>query len=550
MKRSIARTSAWAGIIILLCGWPHLSYSAETVRTEAVITYRIPEGVYINAGTDAGLRQGLTGSMVLEDGRTLVFEVMQAARKTALLQLDGAGENLLGSLQARPVELVFDAAPPSGKAVVPATAATGADEAFVPLLAPPRSAPEISPTKNITHGSVGVRQTWQGGTDNQLDYSVTRLYTSGNIDRLFGTAWSFIWSGNARYRTGDGYSYHPEYNKLQPLIYSTMLQHPLAGNGFVRMGRFLPFELPGVGYLDGGQVELDTIGRWSLGVAGGLKPDRVNLDFSANEPTVAGYATFEAGERSASYFSGTAGLLGALYKGEADRLAILFDQRARIGPKFDLYSTAEIDFGVANTTNSQTQLSRFDLVASSRLHGLLTLRAGADHWQRLDSQAQRDLLPYAGDQLFDDGYWRYWVGAQHDLPWRLNLNEEIAYIVSDSTDDAMRWRIGLTHSRILGWTFSSLSATLYNLEAQDFGGYGGLLNAYLPFWNSRLSIRPSASLRWLDPDNGADGLSVTYYAVHLDARVYKRWTLSGGLTSTSGDSADALLFDLGLRYSW
>jgi len=548
MKRTLpAKTWVKVGMQLLLSGWVCAAGAAETQRTAANITYRIPEGVYINAGTDQGLRQGLVGSMVLEDGRTLVFEVMQAARNTALLRLDGAGSSLVGSLQARPVELVFEAAAPPEEKAKP----SGKDEPFVPLLAPARRAPEVAPTQNISHGNVGVRQTYQGGTDNQQDYAVTRIYTSGNIDRLFGSAWSFNWSGNARYRMGDGYRSHPEFETVQPLIYSAMLQHPLAGDGFVRMGRFLPLELPGIGYLDGAQAEVETTGRWRFGAVGGLKPKRIDLDVSGDEPTVAGYATFEAGRRNSAYYSGTAGLLGALYKGEADRLAVLFDQRAGFGPRFNLFSTAEFDFDVANTTNSQTQLSRLDLVATSRLHSLLTLRAGADHWQRTDSQAQRDLLPFiVNDQLFDDGYWRYWIGAQHDLPWRLNLNEEVAYTVSDATDDAMRWRIGLTRSSLFGWTFANLGATLYNLEAQDASGYGGLLRAYLPFWDGRLAIRPSASLRWLDPDNGGDGLSVTYYAIHLDGRISRHWTLTGGLTSTSGDGADALLFDLGLRYSW
>jgi hypothetical protein len=154
------------------------------------------------------------------------------------------------------------------------------------------------------------------------------------------------------------------------------------------------------------------------------------------------------------------------------------------------------------------------------------------------------------DALFDDGFWRYWVGARHDLSWNLNLNEELAYIVSDATEDAMRWRVGLTRTGLFGWTSANIGATLYNLEAQDAAGYGGLLRAYLPFWDARIAIRPSASLRWLDPANGGEGLTVTYFSLYGDARLYKAWTLTGGLTSTGGDGADALLFDLGLRYSW
>jgi len=397
---------------------------------------------------------------------------------------------------------------------------------------------------------VGIRQTYQGATDNQLDYASTRIYTSGNIDRLFGSAWSFVWSGNARYRTGEGYEKHPEYETLQPLIYSTYFQHPLSGEGFARAGRFIPLELPGIGYIDGAQVEVDQVGRWSFGAVGGLKPKRVNLELSGDEPTAAGYATFEGGTRGSAYYSGTAGLLGSLYKGEADRLAILLDQRIGFGPRFDLYSTAEVDFDASNTTNSQTQLTRLDVVATSRLHSLLTLRAGVGHWQRTDTLAQRDEFEYVNDSLFDDGFWRYWIGARHNLPWKLNLNEEVAYTISDATDDAIRWRAGLTRSDLFGWTASSVGATVYNLEAQDTSGYGGLLRAYLPFWNGRLALSPSASMRWLDPDDGGDGLTVTYYTIHFDGRITKAWTLSGGLTTTTGDGADATLFDLGLRYKW
>lgn len=550
IKRRTPAIGIWVGALLLLSGGLCLSHASETRRTQANITYRIPEGVYVNTGTDQGLRQGMIGAMVLEDGRTLAFEVVHAARNTALLRLEGVGGSLVSSLQVRSIELVFDAAPEDKEKLEPTTKTEASAEPFVPLLAPIKRPADYRPTQNISHGNVGIRQTYQGATDNQLDYAVTRLYTSGNIDRLFGTAWSFVWSGNARYRTGDGYRYHTEYNKLQPLVYTTLFQHPLAGDGFVRLGRFLPLELPGIGYIDGGQIEVDTIGRWSFGVVGGLKPKRVNLELSGDEPTAAGYATFEAGTRGAAYYSGTAGLLGSLYKGEADRVAALFDQRASFGTRFDLYSTAEVDFGVANTTNSQTQLSRFDLVLSSRLHSLLTLRAGAGHWQRTDTLSQRDQFLYVDDALFDDGYWRYWVGARHNLPWQLDLNEELAYTVSDTTDDALRWRVGLTRSSLFGWTFASLGATLYNLEAQGAAGYGGLLRAYLPFWNGRLAVSPSASMRWLDPENGGEGLTVTYYTIHLDGRITKAWTLSGGVTSTSGIGADALLLDLGLRYSW
>jgi len=542
---------ARAGILLFTCLCMCFPSTGETVRTRANITYRIPEGVYVNVGTEAGLQQGLSGSMVLEDGRTLVFEVVSTASHTALLRLQGSGSFLTGSLQARPVELVFSSKSKQDQPASSVATESLEDEPFVPLLAPTRRLVEIAPTQNLSRGNVGIQQAWQGGTDNQLDYAVTRLYSSGNIDRLFGSGMSLVWSGNIRYRTGDGYARHEFFQQPQVLIYSAYMQHPLTGDGFGRAGRFLPIELPGIGYLDGGQLEIDPGRQWRFGLAAGLKPNRITLDVSSDEPTIAGYTTFEAGRIGSAYYSGTAGLLGALYQGEFDRAVILFDQRAGLGPRLDLLSTLEYDFGVANTTNSQNQLTRLDLQVSSRLHSLLTLRAGADHWQRVDTQATRDLLPFAiNDELFDSGFWRYWVGGRHELPWNLDLNEELAYIVSDATDDAVRWRLGLTRMGLFDWRFANIGATVYNLETQGASGYGGLLRAYLPMWNGRLSARPSLSSRWLDPSNGGDGLSVTYFALHGDWQITQAWMITGGLTITRGDGSEASLIDLGLRYAW
>ncbi len=527
---------------------------AATQRTDARITYSIPEGVYVDVGTDNGLSQGGKGTLVFGDGRSLVFEVVQAASKTALLRLEGLGAELVGDLRTLPVELVFQSAEKTDGPPAAEEGARSGGEAetapFVPLLSPAKQAVQAPRSENVSHGNVGIRQDFLTGTENELDRMGTRLYSSGSIDRLFGSGWSFNWSGSARYRTGDGYREHPEYETVQPLIYGAMLQQTFDSGSFIRLGRFLPLELPGVGYIDGVQLETDPGNHWRFGVVGGLKPSRVNLEATVAEPTITGYATFEAGARGASYYSGTAGLLSSLFKGEPDRLAVLFDQRASLGTRFDLFSTAAIDFGTANTTNSQTQLSSFDLTGSYKLHRNHTLRAGADHWQRTDTFAERDQLRIIDDRLFDDGYWRYWIGGLHRLPLGLSLNEEVAYTVADELDDAMRWRVGLTRTGLFQWPTASAAATVYNLEAMDGSGYGGLLSAYLPFWDSRFSVRPSASIRWIEPENGASELSVSYYALYLDVRLTKAWLLTGGLTQTQGDGADSTLLDLGLRYSW
>lgn len=529
--------------------------AAESRQIPAHITYQIEEGVYIDVGKEEGLTKGLKGQLVLEDGRTSPFEVVESTHASALLHLEGVDAFLGTELENLVVELVFQAV---DRDIAPSRQREGstgrsgeptATQPFVPLLAPSAQAPSVAPHRNVGHGNLGANQSVLTGSDGQ-DRMMTRLYSSGGIDRLFGRRWSLNWSGNVRYRTGDGYRRHAEYETLQPLIYSVTLEHPLTGDGFVRLGRFLPFELPGVGYLDGGQMEIDTGGRWHFGAMAGLKPERIGLKLSVDEPTVVGYATFEAGKRSKNYYSGTAGLLGSLYQGEANRLALLFDQRVRLASRFDLFSTMQFDFGVADTTNSANQLSRLDLNASYRLSRNHTLRAGADHWERADTPVERDRLEIINDDLFDAGYWRYWVGARHRLPWNLRLNEELAYVTSEATDNDVRWRVGLTRTGLFGWQSANVAATVYNLKSSGSSGAGWLLSSYLPFFDGRYALRPVASMRWLDRDDGGDSLDVSYYAIYIDARFSKTWLVTGGFTQTVGDGAESTLFNLGLRYSW
>lgn len=541
--------------VVLMMMQPFCANAAETRRIPTHITYRVEEGVYVDAGTEQGLQKGIRGQLIIDDGGTYVFEVLQSAGSSALLRLDGHGEWLVGKLEIQPADLVFEPVDSVDDAVGQERqkergATVGQAEPFVPLLAPQQRLAEVSQSASISHGNLGFSLSMQTGTESGQDRMMTRVYSSGNIDRLFGSGWSLNWSGNARYRSGDGYRDHAEYETMQPLVYSAMLQHPLAGTGFVRLGRFLPYELPGVGYLDGAQLEIDAGRACQLGVMGGLKPDRINLDASPDEPTVVGYVTLEAGTRGAAYYSGTGGILASQYKGEANRLALLLDQRIALGSRFDLLSTAEYDFGIADTTNSATQLSRLDLTASYRIFHDHALRAGASHWERADTPVERDRLEIVDEALFDDGYWRYWIGARHRLPWKLRLNEEVAYTVSDASEDAVRWRAGLTRTDLFGWSSANIQATVYNLEAMDSSGMGWLLSSYLPFVEGRYALRPVASMRWLDPDGGGDGFSVSYYALYLDARLAEAWLLTGGVTQTLGDGADSLMIDAGLRYSW
>ncbi len=542
-------------MIFLAC--PLRPAQAEEIVISATVTYEISEGVYVDKGTEQGLKQGCTGTLRLSDGRVLEFEVLHAVKQSSLLRLANRSATQ-NRLAGEPVEMVFQTDTAAQKGMQDANEpgngrkpAASLDGDFVPLLAPPSWVMGLPRADNIFHGQVNIRHILQRDNEYGLDYSVSHLGSSGSLERIEGSPWGFEWSGDVAYRDGDAYRSNPDYQDPQLYLYMASFQRPIDGDGFLRFGRFLPRELPGIGYVDGFQGQIRQSDHVRIGAIAGFKPNRRDLAFSADEPLFATYATFETGERTRKYYMATAGLLTSLYEGKADRLALLLDQRADLDPQLSVYSTAQVDFDVgAAETRTGTRLTRLDTFAVYKLSPGLSFRAGLDHWERPDNQAERDLLAFEDDRFFDSGYWRYWVGSDQGLPWNLRLSEEISLIDSATTDYDPYWRFGLTRTGLFGWQGASATATIYNLPAENVDGYGGRISAYLPLLERKLYIQPIVGFQLAEIQPQARQLDLNYLSLRLDGRLSANWSLFGGITNSSGDNVDSTLLDFGLRYAW
>lgn len=536
---------------------------AATVPVRSRIGRETQDGVYLDAGTDQGLRVGRTGVLQLDDGRTFTFQVLFAGEQSSLLRLAGYGgpEGLVG----RVVEIILsqESLPPGKRRPgtpedpnaesAPAATSRNPDGAkeFVPLLAPAPRVSDTSRPASVSHGRVQVGQTFQADAQGDLGYSVTRVGSSGSVDRIGGSAWSFEWSGDLRYRTGDAFLSHPDYQEPQLDVYRATFQRQFGKGEFLRFGRFVPYELPAIGYVDGLQGQVHPSEHVSVGLAGGLKPNRVNLEPSTDEPFVVPYTTFTAGPRNGRHYSGTVGLLNSYYRGSIDRLALLFDQRAGWGKRLTLYSTAVLDFDVGTSeARTGTRLTQLDVSALSELSSFLTLRAGVDHWERPDHQAQNALLPFPDERFFDNGYWRYWVGGSQNLPWSLRLYEEVGYVDSDTVPGDVRWQVSLTRIGLGPWPGAAATVTVYNLIAEGSDGYGCRVSGHLPLNKGTIVVQPSVGFRVLQGDSQAQDIALSYLSVGLDGYLSRHWSLFGDATYFTGDNADATLLELGLRFAW
>ena len=557
------RTTVAAALLLSVVIAGARASAADTV--ECRIVYETSDGVYVDAGSERGVRPGDTGLVLRGGAGTTRLQVVQTAARTAFCRwITGQGaERLRGddrvaiTLTALTLALAAPATPapavpapaapaapapavPAPAAPAPAalretevgtdaatasavatgtapatstTTATGTSTAtptatsstpgttpgttpsttpgthpaparatalsgrveesengFIPLLGP--RGPEVGfpERSNIFHGRLRLREVFQLDPKSHLDYSRTRLGSDGSLERIDGTPWTLDWSGDLSYRDGRAFSRSRDYREPRLDVYRLSLRRKFDDGGFLRLGRFLPPELPGAGYIDGVQKEQVLSRNFRFGLLAGLKPTRFELDISAKEPTGVVYGTAEAGKPQDLYYSGTLGVLGSAYEGKFDRFALLLDQRADITSRVSVFSAAELDTGAGagvREVRDGASLSHIDAYALATVTSFLTLRAGLDHYERPPTRVEVDLLPsIAGeeDRFFDRGYWRYFVGGTESLPWRLRLDEEIAFIDAPGEDYTPRWRVSLTRRGLPLFEDGSVTMTAYNLD--------------------------------------------------------------------------------------
>jgi hypothetical protein len=543
---------------------------ARAVETpiDCRVLHETAEGLYVDAGADSGLSKGAAAWLEHHDRRVARVEVVSVAAGTAFIRLTSERPSLLPG-PGDPVTLVLDSVSlpetPAPKEPSPTLKDQTAGEPFVPLLVQPDLGQvALTEAENLFHGRLTVQQLYQAAGSSEQRFWTTRLRSSGTLERIDRTPWTLEWSGDLSYRDGGAFADSRLQGRFQGDVrleaYRLSLFRRFDDRSFVRLGRFLPAELPAVGYLDGVHGEEALGENWRLGGLLGFKSTRDDLEPSIQEPAVAGYATYQAGTPGSLYYSGTGGFLFSLFEGDADRLALLLDQRADV-ERFSVFLSSEVDFDIgAMEARSGTRLTRLDLFLDYEAADWLTLRAGADRYEVPDTAAERDLIA-AGDldvaEFFAADFWRFSLGASADLGWRLRLSADASYTESDP-HDGVYWSARLTRTGLGCFPDGTLTLAAYNLDGIAAEGYGARLSAYLPFLEQRLSLLPAVDVRFgrfeTTGENFFDEVSddVALLDVSLRAQwaASKAWSFSGGVSYAITSEEDRVLVDVAVTYRW
>jgi len=358
----VTQVTVLAGIIgTLLVAFPA---PAQAQGDSARVTYRTREVVFFAAGRDDGVVVGDTVAVLQGDGATLVLAVVvSTGRRSAsarLLTPDAAF--VIGApVRFTRHALAEDTAPADTSGAPPPAPA---ESAYVPPELPERPRADMR---------------WRGGL--QLEQmassaggapSLTTRQTALGLDLVapLASALQIRLRTTGRWRSGASAT-TSGFEGLTALVYQLEARIGTPeGHWSASLGRFAPDAAPGLGYLDGIQLEARPVPSQRLGVLAGFVPRVQQLRPSSTTTRAAAYWAFTAGDA----FDGAVAAAADWADGAQRRMQISARSFWRPLPGLSLSAYGDADLAASWRPADKAQLTT--LYASARARLPLGFRGG------------------------------------------------------------------------------------------------------------------------------------------------------------------------------
>jgi hypothetical protein len=323
---------------LTFCLPPRLLAQADSAH----VSYRTTEIAFFTAGRAEGVRVGDTVAMLGTGDAVLARAVVVSA------SLHSSSARLLGTdVQVVVGQRVrFEAHRAAEDADSTAAAGDSArmanSTARVPI--PVRRARETRPPRRLSGGLQLEEMAYSTAAAGALTsrQTVGSLYVNAPLSRSVAlrTRISGRWrSGAAGRSTGlDGFHATP---------YELQLRLGVPGGGWsASVGRFVPTEAAGLGYLDGARLELRLGERQRVGIVGGFVPSVADLSVSTVTKRGGIYWAFGGGGALVGSLSAAAD-----WSAGARRRTLVASQAYwRIVGRLSLFTSAEVDIGSPSMT--------------------------------------------------------------------------------------------------------------------------------------------------------------------------------------------------------
>lgn len=318
----------WTSLLPCLAGLaaPMRAQDSSLTRT-ARITYLTSVSAYIDAGREAGLREGALVQIIRNGAVFGTLKVAFLASRQASCDIVTASGALAVGDSVR-----FTAAPPDRDSTVAARPAA-------PTTIPTARATSLGAAR--LRGRVGahylvVAQDGGGGGFKQPSVDL-RLDGRPFGNRAFGVAVDI----RAR-RTASTFAGATVVNGRARAYQLALVWNPSGSAARVTVGRQLTPRLPAVGLFDGVLAEVNKP-QWSAGVFGGSQPEPLELGFSTDIVEVGSYVQRRGRPGQGAQWSATLGVSGSYQQAHANR-EFVFLQWFYSSRNLTTFVTQEIDY--------------------------------------------------------------------------------------------------------------------------------------------------------------------------------------------------------------
>ncbi|MDF1543669.1 MAG: hypothetical protein P1R58_01055 [bacterium] len=474
----------------LLLGLVTLSPIVTAAKNSAEITYVSSEAVYINVGSNAGLKTG-DSLAVIRAGDTLTWLVItnigsNSAAATSLDQFTGLKAGDIVSIEteaAEPVKTILPESPP-------ATRSTRKPD---------------RPRKERLQGSITLEQTRQfDQSGSNRDWSQSGIGLRLRMDNIRGSGIKF----NLRHRTRLYHRSRPPRSDQSKDSWTHRLSelsftYEGPGNHW-GAGRVSAPQVRGMGYVDGAYFTKRLTSKLSVGLAGGTTPRYSDSGFDFDRKKAGLFVGYETGAYDSKRLAASVAL-SSEYRGSVVSRDFLYLQtNFSSSRRIYIFQSAELDvnrdwrFGAAGKRLELTNYFGSTRVALTRN---LNIRLSYDNRTTIRYFEYRDIA----DSLFDD---RSRKGLRGGFDWNVSSR------ISLSADGGIRMR-----SDVNGDSKNSS----FSLRLKRFPASG-----------QSVSIR----LAWID----TDFLTAYRPFISYRFRMLKSWNVNlsgtGYLYETNGETDD------------
>jgi len=548
MKRLLLLTAVTAGSL-----FP--GAQEGQVRTSFQVKYVAEGSVYLDAGSKAGLAEGMKLTVRRKPGEAAVAElaVTAVAEASSVCEVKSSHDELrVGDVAELPPEDVQVAqaalsAPHARKYAQVVTFTEGDpldEEARAKVEHPPL--PEV----NRIRGRIGFEyNAIRDRSGSGLLSSQEGLVFRADMTRIGGTYWNLTGFWRGRLNSNSGGTAEPQtlYDVVNRTYHLTLYYNNPKSAWVAGFGRFyLPWAVS-LDTIDGGYFGRRIGSHTTVGIFAGSTPDPTSWNYNPNRQMAGSFFNYSGGDYQALRYSSTSGVALSRVNWRPERQFAFFENSIFYKRYLSIYHSLEVDdYRAAQTPGTQgTGVSRSFLTVRIQPVKFLSFDLNHNYFQNVPTFDPRLLGTGLLDKLLFQGLS---AGFRLNLPYRVDLYASLGR--STNTGDVRR-----SLNQMYGVTLGTIWRTGVRADARfsrfDSSFGRGTYQVLI------LSRQMGEFLR-LDLQAGQQNYTSTltsqshslFFTGDADLAITRHYFLGGGATAYRGQvqNYDQVYINLGYRF--